>query len=73
MGAEIGATTSLFPYNPRMEKYLAATKRQDIADYAKKFQHNLQADQNAEYDQVIEIVSITSFYSLVSLPMPFSI
>ncbi|KDQ11211.1 hypothetical protein BOTBODRAFT_35511 [Botryobasidium botryosum FD-172 SS1] len=55
MGAEIGATTSLFPYNHRMERYLAATKRQSIADYAKAFQHNLQADQHAEYDQVIDI------------------
>lgn len=27
MGAEVGATTSVFPYNIRMKKYLAATKR----------------------------------------------
>merc|ERR1711931_178647 len=34
MGAEIGATTSLFPYNSRMEAYLEATNRQGIAEYA---------------------------------------
>merc|ERR1719394_59441 len=31
MGAEIGATTSVFPFNGRMEDYLAATGRQEIA------------------------------------------
>ncbi|KAF9531299.1 aconitase [Crepidotus variabilis] len=55
MGAEIGATTSLFPFNNRMADYLNATKRPDIANYAKQFQHNLKADEGAEYDQVIEI------------------
>ena len=57
MGAEIGATTSIFPYNNRMESYLHATKRGMITDYANKFQHNLKADEGAEYDQHIEIVS----------------
>lgn len=57
MGAEIGATTSLFPFNHRMTDYLVATKRGQIADYAKRFQHNLKADEGAEYDQVVEIVS----------------
>jgi len=28
MGAEIGATTSVFPYNERMAEYLRATKRE---------------------------------------------
>ncbi|KAL5478748.1 ACO1_1 [Sanghuangporus weigelae] len=55
MGAEIGATTSLFPFNRRMVDYLNATKRGDIAEYAKSFEHNLQADKDAEYDQLIEI------------------
>ena len=31
MGAELGATTSVFPFNQRMADYLAATERQDIA------------------------------------------
>lgn len=57
MGAEIGATTSLFPFNHRMVDYLKATKRGDIASYAQKFAHNLRADEGAEYDQEIEIVS----------------
>ena len=30
MGAEIGATTSLFPYNNRMRDYLVATNRQGM-------------------------------------------
>lgn len=55
MGAEIGATTSMFPFNHRMADYLNATKRANIAKYAQQFQHNLQSDEGAEYDQVIEI------------------
>ena len=57
MGAEIGATTSLFPFNQRMGDYLNATKRPEIAKYAQRFAHNLRADEDAEYDQVIDIVS----------------
>jgi aconitate hydratase len=56
MGAEIGATTSLFPFNRRMADYLNATRRPDIAKYAQRFAHNLCADEGAEYDQVIDIV-----------------
>jgi aconitate hydratase len=57
MGAEIGATTSLFPFNHRMTDYLKATKRGEIAKYAESFAPYLQADKGAEYDQEIEIVS----------------
>jgi aconitase A len=57
MGAEIGATTSLFPFNHRMVDYLNATKRSEIGKYAQAFQHNLKADANAEYDEHITIVS----------------
>ena len=57
MGAEIGATTSLFPFNHRMTDYLNATKRPEIAKYAKAFEHNLRPDEGCEYDQVIDIVS----------------
>lgn len=60
MGAEIGATTSIFPFNHRMVDYLNATKRGDIAKYAQSFAHNLQADKDADYDQHIEIVSASS-------------
>ena len=55
MGAEIGATTSVFPYNPSMHKYLASTGRKGIAQLADSFQGNLQADKGAVYDQVISI------------------
>ncbi|KAK3696221.1 hypothetical protein RRG08_027664 [Elysia crispata] len=55
MGAEIGATTSVFPYNHRMQDYLKATKRTEIADLANQYKGLLSADANAQYDQLIEI------------------
>jgi len=55
MGAEIGATTSLFPYNDRMKDYLVATRRAPIADLASSFKHNLIPDEGAQYDELIEI------------------
>lgn len=55
MGAEIGATTSMFPYNKRMYDYLVATNREPIAKLADAFQENLRADEGAHYDQIIEI------------------
>jgi aconitate hydratase len=54
-GAEIGATTSLFPFNDRMYDYLAATKRKEIGDFAREYAHELREDSGAEYDQLIEI------------------
>ncbi|PQE31718.1 aconitate hydratase protein [Rutstroemia sp. NJR-2017a WRK4] len=55
MGAEIGATTSLFPFNDRMYDYLAATKRSDIGDFSRVYAKELREDEGAEYDQLIEI------------------
>jgi len=55
MGAEIGATTSIFPYSPRMADFLKATGRSAIAREADTFKANLTADAGAHYDQVIEI------------------
>ena len=55
MGAEIGATTSVFPYNHRMAGYLEATKRGHIAQYANQFKHNLTPDKGAKYDQEIHL------------------
>merc|ERR1711977_616958 len=55
MGAEIGATTSLFPFNDRMYDYLKATNRQAIGDYARDYAAELREDEGAEYDQLIEI------------------
>jgi aconitate hydratase len=61
MGAEIGATTSLFPFDDRMAKYLRATKREDIAALAEEFREHLVADPEVEndyknyFDQIVEI------------------
>lgn len=55
MGAEIGATTSMFPYNDRMGAYLKSTGRDGIASLADSFSEHLKADENAVYDQLIEI------------------
>ena len=61
MGAEIGATTSLFPYDDHAAAYLKSTGREAIADLANHHKENLVADPdvlaNPEnyFDQVIEI------------------
>ncbi|KAI1847700.1 hypothetical protein JX265_009129 [Neoarthrinium moseri] len=55
MGAEIGATTSVFPFSENMHKYLAATGRSEIGDFARAYAHELRPDEGAEYDEVIEI------------------
>lgn len=55
MGAEIGATTSMFPWTASQGEYLRATGRADIAAVAEAFAENLKADDGAEYDQLIEI------------------
>lgn len=55
MGAEIGATTSIFPYNSRMKDYLYATNRNSIADLADKYKQLLTPDTGCEYDKVVEI------------------
>ena len=44
MGAELGATTSIFPYGPRMRAYLEATERSEIAGLADAESDLLQAD-----------------------------
>lgn len=58
MGAEIGATTSTFPYQDAHRRYLVETKREPIAQAAdialNKFGF-LKADAGADYDKVIEI------------------
>ena len=55
MGAEIGATTSMFPYNKRMYDYLVATGREPIAKLSDSFREHLRPDEGCEYDQLIEI------------------
>jgi aconitate hydratase len=61
MGAEIGATTSVFPYDRRMSDYLKATGRKSVAAMADAVAHCLAPDPEVTaspsdyYDQVIEI------------------
>ena len=55
MGAEIGATCSVFGYDQHMADYLKATGRADIATAADKVTEHLRADDGAQYDRVIEI------------------
>jgi aconitate hydratase A / 2-methylisocitrate dehydratase len=61
MGAELGATTSLFPFDTRMAAYLRATDRADIATLAEQSRPHLVADPEVAsdpqrfYDEVVEI------------------
>ncbi len=61
MGAEIGATTSVFAYDETMDAYLRATRREATADAAVAVRDDLRpdrevyADPAAHYNQVIEI------------------
>ena len=61
MGAELGATCSIFPYDANAEQYLVQTGRQEVADMAHLNAAHLQADSdvydNPEnyYDQILDI------------------
>ncbi|OAA68690.1 aconitase [Niveomyces insectorum RCEF 264] len=66
MGAEVGATTSVFPYTAASARYLASTRREQAAQDAARFQEfrgaaatdaafRFAADEGAEYDEVLEI------------------
>ncbi len=55
MGAEIGATCSLFGYDHNMAMYLKSTGREAIADAADKVAADLRPDDGALYDQIVEI------------------
>lgn len=61
MGAEIGATTSIFQYGGAMEAYLRSTDRDDVANAANAIREHLRSDPEVSddpakyYDQVIEI------------------
>ncbi|KAL4108048.1 hypothetical protein QTP88_018305 [Uroleucon formosanum] len=68
MGAEIGATTSLFPYNCRMADYLKATSRCYISEEAAKYSESLLTpDKGSNYDQLIEL-DLTSLEPHVNGP-----
>jgi aconitate hydratase len=61
MGAELGATTSIFPYDERMAIYLKATGREEIADLATRHAELLASDPEVEkspekfFDEIVEI------------------
>ena len=61
MGAELAATTSLFPFDKRMGDYLRATGRAEVASLAASLAEHLTADADVlanpgrHYDQVVEI------------------
>ncbi|CAI5756157.1 unnamed protein product [Candida verbasci] len=57
MGAEIGATTSVFPYKLAHKNYLIHTNREPIANIVDQVSKTgfLNADSDAQYDKVIEI------------------
>lgn len=61
MGAEVGATTSLFPFDEEMKKYLCATGREEVAAMAEANKDSLKADDEVlsdpenYYDRIIEI------------------
>ena len=61
MGAEIGATTSIFPYDSKMSNYLKSTSRTELAELADEIKQHLSADSEVYnspedfYDEVIEI------------------
>jgi aconitate hydratase len=61
MGAELGATTSIFPFDQRMATYLEATRREEFADLANRHAELLRADPEVEadpgrfFDELVEI------------------
>ncbi len=61
MGAELGATTSVFPFDSRMAAYLRATERADVAALAEEFREHLTPDgevlasPKTFYDELVEI------------------
>lgn len=61
MGAEVGATTSVFPFDEKTAQYLSGTGREEVANEARKVISYLQADPETAlnpqnfYDQLIEI------------------
>jgi len=67
MGAEIGATCSVFGYDEQMSKYLQATSRRDIAAAADLVAQHLRPDDGALYDKTIEI-DLNSLKPLINGP-----
>src|SRR5436309_707650 len=61
MGAELGATTSIFPYDERMALYLRSTERAGVADIADGIAEHLAANREVQedperyFDQIVQI------------------
>ena len=61
MGAELGATGDVFPFDERMATYLKSTRRPELAELAEKYKHLLTSDPEVEkdpaqyYDRIVEI------------------
>lgn len=61
MGAEVGATTSIFPFDNNIKEYLIKTGREEVAKLSEENSNNLKADEEAYknpskfYDKIIEI------------------
>ena len=74
MGAEIGATTSIFAYDEKMEEYLVKTDRSDIASLANKVKSDLDADReiyeepSKYFDEIIEI-NLTELEPYINGPL----
>ena len=67
MGAEIGATCSVFGYDSHMAQYLRATGRADIAAAADEVREHLRPDDGAVYDRLVEI-DLSTLAPLVNGP-----
>lgn len=67
MGAELGATCSLFPYDEATDDYLRQTGRVETARMAHDVAGELQADAGARYDQVIEL-DLSEIHSYLNGP-----
>ena len=61
MGAEVGATTSIFPFDNNIKEYLIKTGREEVAKFSEENSNNLKADEEVYknpskfYDKIIEI------------------
>lgn len=61
MGAELGATGDVFPFDQRMATYLNSTRRPELAKLAEQYKHLLTSDPEVEqdpsqyYDRIVEI------------------
>lgn len=61
MGAEVGATTSIFPFDNNIKEYLIKTGREEVAKLSEENSNNLKADEEVHknpskfYDKIIEI------------------